>query len=130
VALCTLAFIMPDLRDGPARLGFWLFWGTHVTILAAAVYDAVGRGYRPGWRDFATASISATIYALVILPFDALTKLNYGYIGPDQPSQPAALRYFGPWPWRAAAMLLTAIAAMFVVTWLARKLPHPHANID
>jgi hypothetical integral membrane protein (TIGR02206 family) len=116
VALCTLAFIIPDLRDGPARLGFWTFWIGHITILAATVYEVAGRGYRPGWRDFARAAVLSTIYVALMLPFDALTRFNYGYVGPDQPSQPPALRYFGPWPWRVAAILLTGVAAMALAT--------------
>ena len=46
-----------------------------------------------------------------MLPFNAITRLNYGYVGPDQPIQPPALKFFGPWPGRVAPMLLVAILA-------------------
>ena len=127
ISLGMLAFIMPDLGDGPARVGFWLFWMAHIVMLAAIVYDLLGRGYRPGWCEFGLAAGAGLIYVALIVPFNALTGHSYGYLGPDHPAQPAALAFFGAWPMRIVPMMLTALSAMALLTlpWtVARRHGH------
>ena len=116
LALGSLAFVLPDLRDGPARLGFWLFWLTHVVITAGVVYDVAGRGYRPNWGDFARAAACAVAYAAAIVPFNAATGHGYGYLGPDQPGQPPVLAHFGPWPLRVLPVVSAGLAGMALLT--------------
>ena len=116
LALGSLAFITPDLRDGPSRAGFWLFWSGHVLMMVAIAYDLWGRGYRPGWRDWRTAALISIAYAAAILPINAMTRYSYGYLGPDQPGQPALLSLFGPWPERVVPIVLTGLAAMALLT--------------
>ncbi len=120
LALCSLAFLLPDLHDGPARLDFWLFWLPHVIILGAVIYEVLGRDYRPRWRDWRFAAMISVIYALLIVPFDALTGYGYGYLGPDRAAQPAAVAYFGRWPLRCTFIVLTGVVGMALLTlpWL------------
>jgi hypothetical integral membrane protein (TIGR02206 family) len=116
IALTSTAFLMPDLRDGPARLGYWLFWVGHAIIMAGVVYDLVGRDFRPAWRDFARVAVLSLLYAALIVPYNAFTGHSYGYLGPPHPEEPPALRHFGPWPLRIALLLLTALAVMALLT--------------
>lgn len=116
LALGSLAYITPDLRDGPARAGFWLFWTGHVMMMVAIAYDLWGRGYRPGWGDWRIAALISIAYAAAILPINALTRYSYGYLGPDQPGQPALLDLFGAWPERVVPIVLTGLAAMALLT--------------
>lgn len=116
LALGSLAFVTPDLRDGPARAGFWLFWIGHVLMMVAIAYDLWGRGYRPGWTDWRTAALISIAYAAAILPINAASRYSYGYLGPDQPGQPALLGLFGAWPERVVPIVLTGLAAMALLT--------------
>jgi hypothetical integral membrane protein (TIGR02206 family) len=116
LALATpLAFLMPDLGAGPARLGYWLFWLPHLLIFTTAVYDIVARGYRPGWPDYRRAAIVSIVYSLLIVPVNAVTGFFYGYLGPPHAGEPAALAIFGPWPWRALTIVLTGLLAMALI---------------
>lgn len=123
LALGMLAFLMPDLRVGPARLGYWLFWVAHMIIFAGIVYELVGRDLRPGWRDLGRAVAAAVVYGMLIVPFNAVTGYGYGYLGPDHAEQPAALAYFGRWPWRLAPLALTGAAVMagLTVPWVVGR---------
>jgi hypothetical integral membrane protein (TIGR02206 family) len=123
VLATPLAFLIPDLRAGPARLGYWLFWLPHLLIVTAAVYDLFGRGYRPAWPDLRRAAAASIVYALLMVPFDAATGFSYGYLGPAHPGEPAALKLFGPWPWRTIAIVATGIAAMALLTlpWQTKR---------
>ena len=123
LALASLAFVLPDLRDGPGRLGYWLFWVAHAVILLGVAYETIGRGYRPGWRDFRLAVGVSMAYATVMIPFNAATGYTYGYLGPPHAAEPAALAFFGPWPLRVVPIILAGVAAMALLTvpWKARS---------
>ena len=116
LALGTFAFAIPDLHAGPARIGFWIFWTSHAVMMIAIAYELLGRGYRPGWRDFRIAAMASIAYAAMIVPFNWSTGYSYGYLGPDQPGQPALLSRFGRWPARVAPILVAGIALMALLT--------------
>ena len=124
IGLSSQGFFTPDLRDGPARLGFWLFWTAHYVVVGGPVYDVAGRGYRPAWRDWLFAVAASVVYAIVILPFDVWFNLNYGYIGPSKPGQPSLVDVLGPWPRRVVVMWVLAVVVMtlLVLPWeVARR---------
>jgi hypothetical integral membrane protein (TIGR02206 family) len=123
IGLCTQGFLTPDLRDGPAKVGFWTFWLAHVSIVGAAIYDVAARGYRPTWRDYRTALAAALLYVAVILPFDLLLHVNYGYFGPTTPGQPSLMDVLGPWPWRVPIIvaLAAAVMALLMLPWHVRR---------
>ena len=132
VALGSLAFLMPDLRDGPARPGYWLFWNAHVIIASAVIYEIIGRSFKPTWRDFSVAACVSLAYAALMVPFNTITGFGYGYLGPPRDGEPAALRFFGPWPLRVVALVTCGMAAMALLTapWEAsrRLRGHPTGN--
>jgi hypothetical integral membrane protein (TIGR02206 family) len=116
LALGSLAFFLPDLRAGPAKLGFWLFWVAHLVIMLGVVYETVGRDFWPGWRDFGRACRVSLLYAALIVPFNAATGYGYGYLGPEHPGEPAILRHFGNWPFRVVPIVLAGLAGMALLT--------------
>jgi hypothetical integral membrane protein (TIGR02206 family) len=123
LGLSLQGFITPDLRDGPARLGFWMFWANHYLVVGLAIYDLF-RGYRPRWRDYWIATLLGLVYVAIILPLDIALNLNYGYLGPSKPRHPSLIDHLGPWPWRVGVILALgyAVMAMMVLPWeLARK---------
>lgn len=128
-----LAFIAPDLHEGLGSGRFWLFWLSHCAIVASALYDLGGRGFRPGWRDWRIAVAAATVYVAVVAPFDALTHFDYGYVGPPGPGQPPVLDAMGPWPWRLAVQAVLAVVALTVLLlpWeIARRVSQARADRD
>ena len=114
------AILTPDLDEGPARAGFWMFWVPHANITGAACYALVVERFRPGWRECLQAYGLAVLYLALILPFDLVTGFNYGYVGPQTPSQPTLLDFLGPWPWRIGSMMALAFAVFvaMLLPWL------------
>jgi hypothetical integral membrane protein (TIGR02206 family) len=96
IGLSTQGLITPDLEGGPATTRFWYFWAPHFVIVGGALYDLLARRYRPSWRDWTTAIVAGLIYVALILPFDLLTELNYGYVGRTAPGQPSLVDALGP----------------------------------
>jgi len=98
---------------------FWFFWAPHFVIVGGAVYDVAARGYRPTWRDFRVATVAGVVYAALVLPFNLLTDLNYGYVGESAPGQPSLVDALGPWPGRVGVMLTLGVVVMtlLMVPW-------------
>jgi hypothetical integral membrane protein (TIGR02206 family) len=123
LALSTQGVLTPDLKEGPARLGFWAFWVIHGAIIGTALYDLAGRRFRPTWRDFRHAYLGSWAYFLLILPFDLVFGYNYGYVGRSLPDQPSLLDVLGPWPQRLVAIILLVSGAMILllIPWEVRR---------
>jgi len=117
IGLSTQAFFTPILTEGVAETNFWLFWGGHTMILAAAVYDVVVLGYRPTGRDFLTVVVISLGYVGAMMVFNMAFDVNYGYVGDQLPARETALDLLGPWPWRVVAMVGLGTAAMGAL-WL------------
>jgi hypothetical integral membrane protein (TIGR02206 family) len=119
IGLSTQGLITPDLDGGPATMRFWFFWAPHFVIVGAAVYDVAARGYRPTWRDFRVATVAGVVYVALVLPFDLLADLNYGYVGKSAPGQPSLVDALGPWPGRVGVMLVLGVVvmALLMVPW-------------
>ena len=119
LGLSTQGFITPDLRDGPARIGFWMVWLAHFSVVGGAVYEVVARGYRPTWRDYGFAVAAGLVYVAVVLPLDVLLGVNYGYVGPAMPGQPSIVDALGPWPYRVGVMIVLAgiATALLMLPW-------------
>src|SRR5215472_3527291 len=125
VAFATQAFIQPTLTEGPAHVVFWAFWIAHLIIITCAIYDLAVLGFRPGWGDFARASIVGLAWAALALAVDIRLGANYGFIG----NPPA----FGPWPQRLAIIAaLAALAFLLALApWLVvRRLRGPTSRSD
>lgn len=123
LALCTQALVTPNLTDGPATWPFWFFWTTHAMTIAVPLYDVLARGYRPGWRDYAIASVAAAVYVAIVLPIDLATGWNYGFVGPSRPDVATIVDLLGPWPRRLLFIAAIAAAAMAVamLPWIRRR---------
>jgi len=119
IGLSTQGLITPDLNGGPATMRFWFFWAPHFVIVGGALYDVAARGYRPTWRDFRVATVAGVVYAALVLPFNLLTDLNYGYVGESAPGQPSLVDALGPWPGRVGVMLTLGVVvmALLMVPW-------------
>lgn len=119
LALSSQAFAWPVLRAGPIHSDFWLYWMQHGAIVAVAVYDLAARGYRPQWRDWRRATVALGVYALLVLPVNALLGGNYGYLGQTEHAQRSVVSAFGDWPDRVPALYLCACAVMaaMVLPW-------------
>lgn len=126
VALSSQALITPDLGGGPDSLGFWAFWVYHLFVVGSGIYAVTVRGFRPAWPDLRFAIVAGLVYAIPVFALDAALDLNYGYLGRSTPGQPTLIDVLGPWPQRAAYMVLLAIAAMtlFWLPWTRSK-RHP-----
>jgi hypothetical integral membrane protein (TIGR02206 family) len=123
LGLSSQGFSTPDLRDGPAKVEFWVFWLNHFAVVGSAIYDLAGRGYRPTWRDYRSVMLASVAYLAVVLPLDVAMKLNYGYVGPALPGQPTIVDVLGPWPLRVIVMFVLAAALMALMTapWQPRR---------
>ena len=118
-ALTLQAFIQPALTAGPASLVFWAFWTAHTLIAACAVYDIAVLGFRPNWSDLRRALVASAAYVAVVVPVNALTGGDYGFIGNPAPdiAVPPFVLMLGPWPQRA--IILLALGALgFVIVLL------------
>lgn len=123
LALCTQALVTPNLTDGPATWPFWFFWTTHAMAVGVPLYDALARGYRPAWRDYAIACSAAALYVAIVLPIDLATGWNYGFVGPSRPEVATIVDLLGPWPRRLLLIAAIAAAAMAVamLPWIGRR---------
>lgn len=127
LGLSTQGFITPDLQDGPAKAGFWMFWLAHFTVVGGALYDVIARGYRPAWRDWRTAVVVGIGYIALLLMVDLSLGVNYGYVGRGKPGQPTIVDALGAWPWRVPVIVGLAVAAMtlLMVPWNVARATRP-----
>lgn len=124
LGLSSQGFITPDLQDGPAKAGFWMFWLAHFSVVVSALYDVLARGYRPTWRDYRIALGIGLVYIVALLVLDVLLGVNYGYVGPAKPGQPTIVDALGLWPWRVPVIVALGAGAMalLMVPWeIARR---------
>jgi hypothetical integral membrane protein (TIGR02206 family) len=121
IGLTTQAFLTPTLGYGPIHLRFWLFWLSHLTITASAVYFLAAEGYRPTWRDFRNITLVMLAYGAFIIPLDIAFGFNYGFLGKaNDLGTRTLLDYLGPWPWRLVSLFFaveTVFAILTVVWW-------------
>jgi len=111
------AYLTPVLRQGLGTPDFWLFWGAHLGIEAAAVYDLTAGQFRPSFDDTIRSYVLSFYYAAAMMILDVLTGWNYGYVGPSKPSTITIIDALGEFPLRVLWMLLIATAG-FAIAWL------------
>lgn len=122
-ALCIWAFLTPTLVDGPLRWPFYIFWAYHVLIPLSVVFTIVADRFHPEIKDLGMALAATVGYSLVLVFFNNLFQLNYGFVGPSSPASPTPIDLLGPYPLRLLWMGLLAVVA-FAVVWS----PWPVAN--
>jgi hypothetical integral membrane protein (TIGR02206 family) len=123
LGLSPQALLTPDLVQGPASIGFWLFWLSHSITIAIAVYLIGIRGFVPTWRDYLLAAAVSLGYFIVVFSLNAAFGFNYGYLGNSQPNQPTLLDFLGPWPQRTlyVAALAGIGMALLMLPWEVRR---------
>jgi hypothetical integral membrane protein (TIGR02206 family) len=123
IGLSSWALITPDLTLGPASAVFWIFFVGHGAAVGAAIYDLGGRGFRPGWRDFAIGMLGMTIWLAIVFPLNAIFGWNYGYVGDSLAGTTNPIHFLGPWPWRVLwlALSVTGLFALMTLPWPAAR---------
>jgi hypothetical integral membrane protein (TIGR02206 family) len=118
IGLSTQALAQPELAGGPATLQFWVFWVPHSAIIVAALYDLIGRGFQPTWRDYVVTVCSLLLYLAFIIPIDVALNVNYGFVG-NIPNGP--LEFLGPWPMRVVKVSIGVclVLAVMTIPWSA-----------
>ena len=119
LGLNTQGFITPLLKEGPSHVEFWLFWLNHWVVVGFALYDLIARRFRPRWRDYGIAVLGSAVYLAVVLPFDIVFGMNYGYLGDSTPDRATIVDVLGPWPWRIGviAVLACLVMALLMLPW-------------
>ena len=117
LGLCIWAFITPTLGEGPALIGYWIFWAYHLFIGLAVAFFLGADRFRPTWSDLTNASLFTLGYLAVLFALNLITGWNYGFVGPSTPSSPTPVDALGPYPWRVLWMALLG-AAIFTALWL------------
>jgi hypothetical integral membrane protein (TIGR02206 family) len=120
IGLSTQAFITPTLGYGPIYFHFWVFWLSHTTLTATAIYFLAAERYRPTWRDFGIITIAMMVYGAVVIPLDIATGFDYGFAGQSfNLGTPTVLDFLGPWPLRLLYLFLIieAVFAVMTVVW-------------
>src|SRR5690349_10779246 len=69
----SLSELFPDPR-------YFMFWGMHFFTVWAAVYLVFGLGVRLDWRSYRTTILCTLVWVAVVMPFNAITGTNYGYL--------------------------------------------------
>lgn len=138
LGLCSQGLITPTLTEGPSTLRFYLFFASHITIVATAVLFITSRRWDPdsraAFRSWVRSTLMMCLYAAIIIPLDAATNWNYGYIGPSKPGVPTVVDVLGPWPQRLIWMSLLGFFAAGMVAIIASALSrrparrHPNAT--
>jgi hypothetical integral membrane protein (TIGR02206 family) len=129
VGLSVQGFVIPVIRDGPDTFRFYLFFASHLSIVATGLYDVFVRQFRPQWRDGVVAYTVTVIYVAVILPLNMLTGWNYGYVADPPPPAANPTAFLGPWPLRVLWMAAMG-AAGYVVLTLVLGRPRTHAHLS
>jgi hypothetical integral membrane protein (TIGR02206 family) len=112
ICFSSIAFIMPVEKTGPAKIDFWMYFGSHAAILAAVVYDRVARRYLPSREDFVRIAIATAFWVIAVTPFNMLLDANYAYVGMSTTHQRALVSAFGEWPARLVPLYATSIGLM------------------
>lgn len=115
LGLSSQGLFTPQLRGGPDTLAFWLFFFRHGAIVGGGIYIILVHDFHPAWRDWRTGVLAGLAYLALIFPLDIVLGANYGYVGNATPDQPSLIDYLGPWPQRAAIIVVIALAVLTVL---------------
>lgn len=122
-ALCIWAFLTPSLDQGPARLGFWVFWAYHLFILIAVFFVLAVDKFRPTWKDCFTSIGLTFLYMVLLAILNHFTGWNYGFVGAGSPLHPSPVDALGPYPLRLVWMALigSALFIILLLPWLRSR---------
>lgn len=105
----------PSMLVAPS-VGFFLYWVLHIAVLVAPLVLVWGVGFRPKWRDFWRTYVLAIVWAILIMPMNALLGTNYGFVN-HPPDGASLIDWLGPWPIYVVWMAVIAGILWAVMTW-------------
>jgi hypothetical integral membrane protein (TIGR02206 family) len=105
----SLSELFPDPR-------YFMFWGMHFATVWAAVYLTFGLGVRLDWRSYRAAIGCTLVWMAVVMPFNAVTGTNYGYLN-RKPSVGTLLDLLGPWPGYVVVEVAVVAGVWALMTW-------------
>jgi hypothetical integral membrane protein (TIGR02206 family) len=120
--LCTLtyfwglaatiqALLTPAITVGFPHPAFVAFFVHHFSIVAAALYLPLVRGWRSGrpwWKGPLTAWLWANVYIVLAMAINAWLGTNFGFAS-RKPVNPSLLDHLGPWPYYLIGMQVLAV---------------------
>lgn len=109
-------------------LEYLMYWLLHGAVLIVPIVFAAALGYRPSWRDTATAYGALLAWALLALGVNLLVDANYGYLV-HAPAGPSLLDVMGPWPTYLVveALVIAAVWAGMTLQFAVRGRLSPAA---
>lgn len=126
LVLSSQALLTPDIGtpqegapDFPHHL-FLTFFLLHGLAVWAAIYLTLGRGLRPGWRDYRFAVAVTLAWMAFTFAFNAIAGTNYGYLNRKPPTA-SVLDLLGPWPVYLLVEILVVAAVWAAMTWLSQR---------
>jgi hypothetical integral membrane protein (TIGR02206 family) len=99
IGAATQALLTPDA----GRYGFPHFRAfqtiiSHGSIVMAAVYMTVVKGFRPYWKSLLRLVVWLNVYMVCVFMLNLLVGSNYLFIA-HKPETASLIDALGPWPW-------------------------------
>jgi len=111
LAATIQALLTPAITVGYPHPAFIAFFVHHFSIVAAALYLPIVRGWRTGrpwWKAPLTALLWANVYLLLSLAVNKWLGTNFGFTA-HKPVNPSLLDQMGPWPYYIIGMQGVAV---------------------
>ena len=105
LTLAPQAVLTPALVFDFPHPAYWLFWGSHLLVIWAAVLMTWLTAFRPDWRSYAVTLAATVGWCVVMLGFNAAAGTNYLFVN-AKPETASLLDLMGPWPWYLSVELL------------------------
>jgi hypothetical integral membrane protein (TIGR02206 family) len=115
LTLTVQAAITPSLGQTFPDPRYFMFWGMHFLTIWASVYLVCLVG-GPGWSGYRFTLWCTAVWAAVVLAFNAVTGMNYGYLS-RKPETSSLLDLLGPWPAYVAAEVAVLVVGWALMTW-------------
>jgi hypothetical integral membrane protein (TIGR02206 family) len=116
LTLTVQGIITPSLGQAFPHPRYLAFWAMHFLVVWAALYLTCGLGLGPRWREYRVAVAVTVGWAVLVLAFNSVTGVNYGYLN-RKPSSASLLDLLGPWPVYVVASLGILLAGWALMTW-------------
>lgn len=125
LAATIQALLTPAITIGFPHPAFIAFFVHHFSIVAAALYLPIIRGWRvgrPWWKGPLTALIWANVYIAFAMAVNAWLGTNFGFAA-RKPVNPSLLDHMGPWPWYILGMqgLAVVLFSLLALPVLGKK---------
>jgi len=106
LAATIQALLTPAITVGFPHPAFIAFFVHHFSIVAAALYLPIVRGWRvrrPWWKGPLSALLWANVYIAFAMAVNTWLGTNFGFAA-RKPVNPSLLDHMGPWPYYLLGM--------------------------